>query len=577
MWELQSDWYSPTRLRNNPTIQYDFPGDRFIPNRSLMDLDQAHTLLTSTTKKLFNPNFNEVYRQKLEEKLTLDSEGRPFKMLVFRGSPKSSRRSVRLIDEMKREEVETLDISPKQYQFRKLPKERIGFKMQLHALACNEGEATNSRSAFGNGSFTYCKDHPAHHFGISWRQPLILTVPTLRRSGYFHEAIRQCGLSSKNVDALEEASFVWLRSLRQRSGGIIRQIKQTGFGLMTPFCQSARIVDIVISYGIMRKDEWSFPTTPTETLLPYAICCVLIQIQREARILDAPNIKNDYYLNIMDWGRNNILAVALGSELYLWNSENNNVQKLLQVGANDYPTSVAWSGDAKTVAVGYINSKLQLWDAETSKLVRSLEGHNGRVAATGWNDHILTSGSEDKSIINHDVRAPNNLISRIQVHAEEVCGLKWSSGGNILASGGNENLIYIWDASKMSSSNFLYRFNDHSAAVKALAWCPYQSDICGLEWNRHQKEILSGHGFGIGDHQDQLCLWRYPSMTKVGDFRRHTSRVLHICQSPDGLTVASAGADETLRFWEVFGPPTVDNSRISDLDSFLSLKTSPLR
>ncbi len=43
-------------------------------------------------------------------------------MLVFRGSPKSSRRSVRLIDEMKREEVETLDISPKPYQFRKLPK-----------------------------------------------------------------------------------------------------------------------------------------------------------------------------------------------------------------------------------------------------------------------------------------------------------------------------------------------------------------------------------------------------------------------------------------------------------------------
>lgn len=75
-------------------------------------------------------------------------------------------------------------------------------------------------------------------------------------------------------------------------------------------------------------------------------------------------------MNIMDWGRNNILAVALGSELYLWNSENNNVQKLLQVGANDYPTSVAWSGDAKTVAVGYINSKLQLWDAETSKLVK---------------------------------------------------------------------------------------------------------------------------------------------------------------------------------------------------------------
>lgn len=42
-------------------------------------------------------------------------------MLVFRGSPKSSRRSIRHIDEMQREEVEALDYSTKQYQFRKLP------------------------------------------------------------------------------------------------------------------------------------------------------------------------------------------------------------------------------------------------------------------------------------------------------------------------------------------------------------------------------------------------------------------------------------------------------------------------
>lgn len=47
----------------------------------------------------------------------------------------------------------------------------------------------------------------------------------------------------------------------------------------------------------------------------------------------------------------------------------------------------------------------------------------------------------------------------------------------MLASGGNENHIYIWEPSKMSSSNFLHRFKDHRAAVKALAWCPYQSDV----------------------------------------------------------------------------------------------------
>lgn len=32
----------------------------------------------------------------------------------------------------------------------------------------------------------------------------------------------------------------------------------------------------------------------------------------------------------------------------------------------------------------------------------------------------------------------------------------------------------------------------------------------------------------------------------------HTSRVLHLAQSPDGVTVCSAAADETLRFWKCF-------------------------
>lgn len=92
-------------------------------------------------------------------------------------------------------------------------------------------------------------------------------------------------------------------------------------------------------------------------------------MQVEARILDAPNIRDDYYTNLMDWGKNNILAVALGSEMYLWNSENGKVLKLFKATNNDYPASVAWSEDTKFVGIGFMHSKLQLWDAETSKPV----------------------------------------------------------------------------------------------------------------------------------------------------------------------------------------------------------------
>lgn len=95
-------------------------------------------------------------------------------------------------------------------------------------------------------------------------------------------------------------------------------------------------------------------------------------MQKESRVLDAPRINDDYYLNIMDWGKRNILAIALGSDLYLWNAETGHSQKLMQVDdQEDYPTSIAWCEDGRRVAVGHLSSKLQLWDAETFKLVSS--------------------------------------------------------------------------------------------------------------------------------------------------------------------------------------------------------------
>ena len=73
------------------------------------------------------------------------------------------------------------------------------------------------------------------------------------------------------------------------------------------------------------------------------------------------------------------------------------------------------------------------------------------------------------------------------------------------------------------------------------------SQVCALQWSMHDKELVSSHGYS----HNQLILWKYPSMVKVAELTGHTSRVLHMAQSPDGTTVVSAGADETLRFWKV--------------------------
>ncbi|XP_073013791.1 cell division cycle 20.2, cofactor of APC complex-like [Typha latifolia] len=325
------------------------------------------------------------------------------------------------------------------------------------------------------------------------------------------------------------------------------------------------------------------------------------------QILHGPKLIDDYYLNLIDWGKENILAIALGRSLYLWKAETHEVQLLLMSeNDNDYPTSVAWSGDGKTLAVGFATSQIELWDAMSLQLVRTIEGHSLRVGSLSWNHHILTSGSHDASIINHDVRSAGGSTSHLHAHSEEVCGLKWSGGGEKLASGGNDNLVHVWDSSTMRSSRYLHRFNDHSAAVRALAWCPFKSNtlasgggttdrcikiwnvqngkctksidtgsqVCALEWNRYQKEILSAHGY----NQNQLSLWSYPLMSKIGDLTGHTARVLHLCQSPDGSTVVSAAADEMICFWKAFEPPPSSSKMVDhDRDSIFSLKRMHIR
>lgn len=42
--------------------------------------------------------------------------------------------------------------------------------------------------------------------------------------------------------------------------------------------------------------------------------------QKPERVLDAPNLVDDYYLNLVDWGKQDVLAIALSNTIYLWNA-----------------------------------------------------------------------------------------------------------------------------------------------------------------------------------------------------------------------------------------------------------------
>ena len=98
------------------------------------------------------------------------------------------------------------------------------------------------------------------------------------------------------------------------------------------------------------------------------------------------------------------------------------------------------------------------------------------------------------------------------------------------------------------------------------------SQVCSLQWSPFEKEILSSHGYA----ENQLCLWKYPSLAKVKELKAHTARVLHMATSPDGSMVCSGAADETLCFWNVFASESKKKTD-SSTSGALSRKSGSLK
>ncbi len=59
--------------------------------------------------------------------------------------------------------------------------------------------------------------------------------------------------------------------------------------------------------------------------------------------------------------------------------------------------------------------------------------------------------------------------------------------------------------------------------------------MCNLSWSKNVNELVSTHGYS----QNQIIVWRYPTMQKMATLTGHTMRVLYLAVSPDGQTIVT--------------------------------------
>ena len=185
------------------------------------------------------------------------------------------------------------------------------------------------------------------------------------------------------------------------------------------------------------------------------------------KILDAPRLKDDFYNNLLDWNKDDLIAITLGNVAYVWSGKSNQADKI----ADGSISCVKWG--PKILALGDEFGIVRTYDVQKRRVIRRYANHLGRVGAIDFNHNVMATGSKDQRIILTDLRSDTG-ICKFYGHRQEICGLKFSFDDNYLASGGNDNAVFLWSP-KMNKQ--VIRFNKHTAAVKGLAWSPHKHSL----------------------------------------------------------------------------------------------------
>lgn len=88
-----------------------------------------------------------------------------------------------------------------------------------------------------------------------------------------------------------------------------------------------------------------------------------------------------------------------------------------------------------------------------------------------------------------------------------------------------------------------------------------------LTLNQFRLQV-STHGYS----QNQILVWKYPSLQQVAKLTGHSYRVLYLAMSPDGEAIVTGAGDETLRFWNVFSKNRSQKENKSSLNLYNSIR-----
>jgi transducin (beta)-like 1 len=226
-------------------------------------------------------------------------------------------------------------------------------------------------------------------------------------------------------------------------------------------------------------------------------------------------------------------------------------------------TSAKWSPSGSNILSSSVDKCSIVWDANSGDARQLFSFHSAPVLDCEWmTDTVFATCSTDKMVLVCTVgeKAPTRTFSG---HTDEVNSVAWSPSKTHLASGSDDGTVRLWTMANNNSSSSSEsclavlsggRGGDTSSVAQKrnsnvikVAWSPtgegsnYPSKMC---------QLASASFDGSVRLWDLTTLQARNSTQPQGQLlSRHTALVYSIAFSPDGLYLASSGADRTINVW----------------------------